>query len=116
MLMIGVAHLVDLGTDLRQGLGRIVVELEPDLDGGETQGALRLDIVDAVGGGDGALQGGGNETTYQIGAGTDINGGHCHCGVFAARILADIEGADRLQTGDSDQQADHQGQYRAAYK
>ena len=108
------AHLVHLGADLGQGLGGIVVELEAHGDGGEAEGALRLHVVDAVGGGDGPLQRRGDEAAHQVGAGADVDGGDGDRRVFAARILADVQGADRLQAGDDDDQVDDQGQDGAA--
>ena len=108
------AHLVDLGADLGQRLGGVVVELEADLDGGEAQGALGLHVLDAVGGGDGPLQRRGDETAHQFGAGAHVDGGDGDRGVLAARVLADVEGADRLKPGDDDDQVDHQGQHGTA--
>ena len=110
------AHLVDLGADLGQGLGGVVVEPEAHLDGGKAEAALRLHVLDAVGGGDGALQRRGDEAAHQIGIGADVDGGDGDRGVLAARVLAHIEGADRLQAGDDDDQVDHQGQDGTAYE
>ena len=76
--------------------------------------ALGLHVIDAVGGGDGPLQRRGDEAAHQVGAGADIDGGDGHRGVLAARVLADIEGADGLQAGDDDHQVDHQGQHGTA--
>ena len=69
------ADLVDLGADLGQGLGGVVVELQAGGDGREALGALGFDVIDAVGGGDGPLQGRGDEAAHQFGAGADIDGG-----------------------------------------
>ncbi|KAF5049797.1 hypothetical protein DSECCO2_436140 [anaerobic digester metagenome] len=107
------AHLVDLGADLGQGLDGVVVELEADADGREILCALGLDVVDAVGAGDGPLQGRGDEPADQIGAGADIGRGHGDHGVVAARVLAHREAEHGLQPGDDDQQIDDQGQDRA---
>ena len=103
-------HLVDLGADLGQGLGGVVVEFQPHLDGGESQTALGLHVLDAVGGGDGPLQRRGDKTPHQFGVGADINGGDGNCRILAAGILANIQGADGLQAGDDDHQIDHQCQ------
>ena len=85
------AHLVHLGTDLGQGAGGVVVQLQTDTDGGDTLPAFRPDIVDAVRGRDGPFQGRGNETAHKLGAGADIDGGDRDGCVFAARILAHVE-------------------------
>ena len=102
------ADLVHLGADFRQRLDRIVIELQAGVDGRDSLGALRLDVIDAVGGRDGALQRGGDESAHQIGVGADIDGGDGDHRVLAAGILADIERADRLQPGNDDHEVDHQ--------
>jgi hypothetical protein len=109
-------HLVDLGADLGQGLGGVEVEPQARLDGGKAEGALRLHVFDAVGRGDGALQRRGDEAAHQVGVGADVDGGDGDRGVLAARVLAHVEGADRLQAGDDDDQADHQGEDGTAYE
>jgi hypothetical protein len=111
-----VAHLVHLGTDFRQGLDGVVVQLEPRGDGGKPQSALGFDIVDAVGRGDGPLQRGGDKSAHQIRTGADINRGDRDHGIVAAGVLADIEGSNRLQAGNDDQEADHQRQHGSADK
>ena len=110
------AHLVDFGADLGQSLGAVIIELEADLDGGDSQSALGFHILDAVGSGNGPLQRGGDEPAHQIGAGTHIDGGDRDCGVLAARVLAHVQGADCLEPGDDDEKVDHQGQNGAADK
>ena len=72
------------------------------------EGALGLHVLDAVRGGDGSFQRRSDEAAHQVGAGADIDRGDGYHRVFAARILAYIEGADRLQTGDNDDQVDDQ--------
>lgn len=42
-----------------------------------------------------------------------VDGGYRYRRIFAARVLADIEGADRLEAGNDDDQVDYQGQYGA---
>ena len=83
-------HLVHLGADLGQGLGGIVVKPEAHVDRGEAEGALRFHVIDAVGGGDGALQRRSNETAHQVGAGADVDGGDGDRRVLAVRVLTDV--------------------------
>jgi hypothetical protein len=111
-----IAHLVDLGADLGKGLGGVVVEPQPHVDGGKAEAALRFHVFDAVGGGDGALQRCGDEAAHQLGIGADVHGGDADRGVLAVRVLAHIEGLDRLQAGNDDDQVDHQGQDGTAYE
>ena len=63
-----------------------------------------------------ALQLGGDESAHQCSTGTDIDSGHRNRRVLAARVLADVEGVNRLQPRNDDHQVDHQGEYRAADK
>ena len=63
------AHLIDLGADLGQGLGGVEVEPQAGPDDGDVLLALRLDVVDAVRGGDHALERSGDEAPHQIGSG-----------------------------------------------
>ncbi len=51
-----------------------------------------------------------------VGISADVDGGDGDRGVLAVRVLAHVEGPDRLQAGDDDDQVDHQGQDRAAYE
>ena len=55
-------------------LGGVEVQLQPDVDGRQALDALRLDVVDAVGGGDRALERRGDEAAHQVGAGADVDG------------------------------------------
>ena len=78
------AHLIDLGADLGQGLDRIVIEPQAGADRRSALGALRLEVIDAVGGGNGPFQRRGDEAAHQIGIGTGVDGGHrdrrrCRC-------------------------------------
>ena len=108
------ADLIDLGADLGQGLGGVVVEFQADGDGGDALGALRFQVINAVGRGNGPFQRGGDEAPHQFGAGPDIDGGDGDRRVLAAGVLADIEGAHGLQPGNDDEQADHHGEDGAA--
>jgi len=103
------AHLVHLGADLGQRPGGVEVELEPHADGGEPEGALGLHVLDAVGGGDGALQRRGDEAAHQVGTGAHVHGGDRYGGILAARVLAHLEGAHRLEAGDDDDEVHHYG-------
>ena len=107
-----VADLVHLGADFGERLVGVVIQLEPGGDGGQAQRAARLQVFNAVGGGDGALERRGDEAAHQLGAGADIDGGDGDGGVFTARILADVERADGLETGDQNHQVHHQRQHR----
>ena len=109
-----VANLVHLGADFSERLVGIVIEFEPDGDGGQTERAAGLDVINAVGGGDGPFQRRGDEPAHQVGAGADIDGGDGHRGVVAARILPHDERADRLEPGDQNHQVHHQGEHRPA--
>src|SRR5205823_2180152 len=103
------ADLVDLGADLRQRLGRVVVEAQPGADDGDALVALRLQVVDSVGGGDHALERRRDEAPHQVSVGADVGGGDGDGRVLAARILADVERADRLNAGDHDDEVDDEG-------
>ena len=76
--------------------------------------AARLDVINAVGGGDGPLQRRGDEAAHQVRAGAHIDGGDGHRRVVAARVLPDDERADRLEPGDQDDQVDHQREHGPA--
>ena len=78
--------------------------------------ALRFDIIDTVRRGDCPFQRRGNEAAHQICAGPHINRGHLHRRIVAARILPYIEREKRLYADDGDNQANHNGQNRTAYK
>ena len=59
------AHLIDARADVGERAGGGEVQLEPHVDGRQALRALRLDVVDAVGGGDGALERRGDEAAHQ---------------------------------------------------
>ena len=71
-----VAHLRDLGLDLRQrGVG-VVVQLQMHGDRAEPLRARRFHVVDAVGAGDDALERRRDEAAHEVGVGADIRGRH----------------------------------------
>ena len=104
-----VADLGHLGLDLRQRRVGVVVQVQVDEDGAQRLRAGRLDEVDAVGAGDDALERRRDEAADQVGVGADVGRRDAHHRDVAARILADAEGADRLQPGDQDHQVDDDG-------
>ena len=67
-----VAHLVHFRADVGERLVRVVVQLQMRRDRGEALRALRFAVVDAVGGGDGALERRGDEAAHQIGVRADV--------------------------------------------
>ena len=67
------AHLVDARADVRERVGGVEVELQADVDRREALDALRLDVVDAVGGGDRALERRRDEAAHEIGVGADVD-------------------------------------------
>jgi hypothetical protein len=105
-----------LGLDLRHRRVGVVVQLHVHFDGGAALGAARGDVVDAVGLGDGLLQGRGDEALDQFAAGTGIAGAHGDHGILGLRVLAQFQQADGTQANHQDQQADHAGQHRAIHE
>ena len=69
---------------------------------------MRFDVIDAVRRGDRAFQGRGDESAHEVRAGADVHRADGDGGVFAARILADGEGAPSLNARDHDHQVDDQ--------
>jgi hypothetical protein len=102
-------HLVNFGTDLRERIDRIDIELQAGGNGRQTLSALGGNVVDPVGRGDGPLQWSSDKAAHQLGAGTDINGGDRHRGIIAAGILAHVQCEQGLKTDDGDDQAYHGG-------
>jgi hypothetical protein len=100
----GGRSLRDLGLDLRQRRVGVVVELEVHRDGAHALRARRLHVVDAVGAGDDPLERGGDEAADKIGIRADIDGRDPDDRDVAARILADAERADRLETSQENDQ------------
>ena len=90
------------GLNLRQRRVGVVVQLEVDGDRAQRLRARRLDVVDAVGARDHALERRGDEAAHQVGVGADVERRHLDDGDVAARILAHVQRADRLQPGDQD--------------
>ena len=101
-----VAHLRHLGLDLGQGGVGVVVELQVDRDRRDALGARGLDVVDAVGAGDHALERRRDEAADEVGVGADVGRRDLDDRDVAARVLADRQRADRLQPGDQDDQVD----------
>ena len=111
-----VADLRYLGLNLRQGRGRVVVDLEVHLDRAESLCARRFHVVDAVRAGDDALDRRSNKSAHEIGIRAYIDGRNLHHGDIAARILPHAQRANRLQTGDQDHQVHDDRQNRTFYK
>jgi hypothetical protein len=107
-------NLVHAGADVGQRAGGVDVQLEADVDGREPLVALRLDVVDAVGGGHRTLDGRGDEPAHQIGAGAHVGRADGDGGALQARVLANVEAADGLKAGDDDDEVDHHGQHGPA--
>ena len=108
------AHLVHARADVGERVRGVEVELQADVDGREPLDALRLDVVDAVGGGDRALERRRDEAAHQIGAGADVGGAHRDGRALELGVLAHVERADRLQAGDDDHQVDDDREDRPA--
>ena len=104
------ADLVEPGADLGQRRVRAVVEPEVDGDYADVGGAGALDVVDPIYGGDGPLDGGGDEAADDVGAGADVGRGDDDRAGFQPGILADGEIADGAPAHGQDDQVDHQGQ------
>ena len=101
-----VAHLRDLGLNLRQrGVG-VVVELQVHGDRAERLRARRFHVVDAVGAGDDALERRRDEAAHEVRVRADVGGRDADDRDVAARILPDAQRADRLQPRDEDDQVD----------
>ena len=103
----------DLSADLREGFVRIVVQPQARGDRREALLALGLQVIDAIGRRDRALQWRSDETAHQVCAGSDVNRPHGNRGVFAAGILPNVQRLDRLKAGDHDDKTDHHRQYRS---
>src|SRR5262249_25087136 len=103
-----------LGLDLCQGRIGVVVELQVHGDGAQALGARRLQVVDAVGARNHALERYVDEATHEVRARAHVHRGHGDDGDIAARILAHAERADRLDAGNQDDQIDDHGENRPA--
>src|SRR5690606_31385170 len=106
------AHLVDAGADVGERIGGREVELEAYVDGRQALRALRLDVVDAVGGADGAVEQGDDEAAHEIGVDTQADGLHRVGGALDARILPHDERSERLQAAHQDENVHHDGEHR----
>ncbi len=104
---------VRLGQHLGEGLVRIEVQLDVDLDrrGAEHRG--RGHVVDALGGGDRLLDRRGDEALDQVRGRAGIDGRDVDDRVRQLRILPDRQHHRRAQADQQDQQADHDRQDRA---
>ncbi len=107
-----VADLRHLRLKLGEGGARVVVELQVHGDGAQGLGARGLHVVDAVGAGDDALEGGRDEAPHEVGAGANVSRGDTNDRDVAPGVLPHRQGADRLQAGDQDDQVDDDGQDR----
>ena len=76
--------------------------------------ALRLDVINSIRGGDRSFQWRRDKSAHQFGIGPDVNRIHGDRGDVAARILPNVEGLHRLQSGNQDHEADHHRQHRAS--
>src|SRR5262249_44068767 len=111
-----IAHLGYFRLDLRQGRVGVIVEPQMHRNGAHALRAGRLQVIDAVGAGNYALERRGDEPAHQIGIRADIGGRHPYNRYITPRILADAERADRLQARDQDYQANHNGEHRTLDK
>ena len=73
-----------------------------------------MDVIDAVGGRNGALQGGRDEPAHEFGIRADVDGRDGDDRVLAAGILTNVERTERLQASDDDHEADHHRENGAA--
>jgi len=85
----------------------VVIQLEPRGDRRKAEPALGLEELDAIRGGNGAFQRRGDKPAHQVGAGADVSGLNGDRGVFAAGILPEVQGANRLKAGDQDDEIHH---------
>ena len=109
-----IANLGDLRLDLRQrGVG-VEVELEVRGDRADALRARRLEEVDAVRAGDGALERRRDEATHEVRVGTDVRRGDDDVGHVAARKLAHYQRTDGLQPRDQNHEVDHHREDGAA--
>ena len=83
-----VAYLGNFCLHLGQGRVGVVIELEVDVDGAQALGAGAFHVIDALGAGDDPFQRRREETTHEVGVGSDVDRLHGNHGQVAARILA----------------------------
>ena len=108
--------LIDLGADLGERLVRIVVEFEVRRNRRGALRTLRLQVIDAIGGRDRALERGGDKPAHQLCARAHVNRLHAYRSDVAPRILPDVERRNRLQPGDNNHEADDQCEHWPANK
>jgi hypothetical protein len=106
--------LVHLGTDLGKRLVGIVVQAQPSLDGREALRTRRVDVVDAIRRRDGAFERRGDESPHELGIRADVGRGDRNNGILTARVLANIQRADGLETCHEDDEGHHEGEDRLA--
>ena len=111
-----IAHLRDLGLDLRQRRIGVVVQRQVHGDRADPLRAGRLHVVDAVGAGNDPLERRRDEPAYEIGVRPDVDRRHPDDRDVAARILPHAQRADRLQPGDENDQVDDNRQDRPLYE
>ena len=111
-----VADLRELRLNLGQGGVGIVVEFEVNRDRADPLTAGTLDVIDPLGGCDDPFQRCGKVPAHEIGIGTDVGGRHLDHRDVAAGILPHVQHADRLDTGQQDDQVDHKRQHGALDK
>ena len=110
------AHLVHLRTDLRQGLGRVVIQLQPCRDERAPLRAFRLHIINAVRRRDRPLDRRGDETPHEIRVRPDVNRRDGHRGIVAPGILPNRQRKNRLPACDQQQQSHDDRQNRPTDK
>ena len=101
-----VSHLRDLRLYLRERRVGVVIQLEMHGDRADRLRARRFHVIDAVGAGDHPLERGRDEPAHEVRIRADVCRRDFHDGDVAARVLPDRERADRLQSGDQDDQVD----------
>ncbi len=82
--------LIDLRTDFGERLVRVVIEFQVRRNGRDALRTLRLQIIDAIGGRDRALERGGDKSAHQFCARPDVNRmspspKRCRCADIAGR-------------------------------
>jgi len=77
---------------------------------------LGLHVFNAVCRGYRALKRRGDKAAHQLSVRTNIHGPDSDGRVLSAGKLSHVHGADGLQPGNQDKQAEHQGEHRAADK
>ena len=81
--------------------------------GAHALGARRLEVVDAVGARDDALERRRDEAAHEVGARPDVGGRHADDRDVAARVLPHAQRARGPEPGDQDHQVDDDGEDRA---